>query len=78
MTEKHGHMHQGKSTQDILNAEEVLKNSDIKSGDVFLDAGCGDGCISIEASKLVGNQGMVYALDVYPEFIETVKTKIMI
>ena len=74
MTEKH--VHHGKSTQNILNAEEVLKNTDIKLGDVFLDAGCGDGYISIEASKMVGKQGRVYAVDVYPESIGIVKTKI--
>ncbi len=76
MTEKHGHVHHGKSTENILNAEEVLKNINIKSGDVFLDAGCGDGYISIAASKIVGKKGRVYAVDVYPESIETVKTKI--
>ncbi len=76
MTEKHGHVHHGKSTENIINAEEVLKNAGIKSGDVFLDAGCGDGYISIEASKMVGKQGRVYAVDVYPESIEIVKTKI--
>jgi ubiquinone/menaquinone biosynthesis C-methylase UbiE len=76
MAEKHGHVHHGKSTQNILNAEEVLKSAGIKLGDAFLDAGCGDGYISIEASKMVGKQGKVYAVDVYPESIETVKTKI--
>ena len=74
MTEKH--VHHSKSTQNIINAEEVLKNADIKLGDVFLDAGCGDGYISIEASKIVGKQGKVYAVDVYPESIGIVKTKI--
>ena len=76
MTEEHGHVHHGKSTENILNVGEVLKNANIKSGDVFLDAGCGDGYISIAASKIVGKKGRVYAVDVYPESIETVKTKI--
>jgi ubiquinone/menaquinone biosynthesis C-methylase UbiE len=76
MTEKHGHVHQGKSTQNILNAHEVLQSAGIKLGDVFLDAGCGDGYISIEASKMVGKQGRAYAVDVYLESIEIVKTKI--
>ena len=76
MTEKHGHVHQGKSTQNILYAHEVLQSAGIKLGDVFLDAGCGDGYISIEASKMVGKQGRAYAVDVYLESIEIVKTKI--
>ena len=74
MTEKH--MHHGKSSRDILDADEILKAAGLKSDDVFLDAGCGDGYISIEASSVVGDRGKVYALDVYPESIETVKKEI--
>jgi ubiquinone/menaquinone biosynthesis C-methylase UbiE len=76
MTEKHGHEHHGKTSRDILSAEEVLEATGLKKGDVFLDAGCGDGFISIEASNRVGNHGNIYALDVYPESIEIVKQEI--
>ena len=76
MTEKHGHKHHGKSSREILNAMEVLEAITPEIGDKFLDAGCGDGYISIEASNIVGDQGKVYALDVYPESIETVKKEI--
>ena len=76
MAEKHGHMHQGKTSKNILDAGEVLKAAGLKQGDSFLDAGCGDGYISIEASNIVGDNGKVYALDVYPESIETVKKEI--
>ena len=76
MAEKHGHMHHGKTSKNILNAVDVLKATQLKLGDSFLDAGCGDGYISLEASSLVGNNGNVYALDVYPESIETVKKEI--
>jgi ubiquinone/menaquinone biosynthesis C-methylase UbiE len=76
MTEKHGHKHHGKSSRQILNAMEVLEAIKPVIGNIFLDAGCGDGYISIAASNLVGDQGKVYALDVYPESIETVKKEI--
>lgn len=76
MTEKHGHKHHGKSSKDILGADEVLKVINLQSGDKFLDAGCGDGYISIEASKIVGNDGRIFALDVYPESISMVKQEI--
>ena len=76
MTEKHGHMHHGKSSRDILSADEVLKATGIKEDDKFLDAGCGDGYISIEASSIVGDTGKVYAVDVYPESIKTVLNEI--
>ena len=51
MTEKHGHVHHSKSTQNIINAEELLKNADIKLGDVFLDAGCGDDTYQLKHLK---------------------------
>jgi ubiquinone/menaquinone biosynthesis C-methylase UbiE len=76
MTEKHVHTHHGKTSKDILDANEVLNAASLKNGDNFLDAGCGDGYISIEASNLVGENGRIYAFDIYPESIEIVKNKI--
>lgn len=76
MNEKHGHMHHSKSSRDILSAMEVLEAVGLEIGGIFLDVGCGDGYISIAASNLVGDQGKIYALDVYPESIETVKKEI--
>ena len=73
---KHGHVHHSKSTRDILSADKVLDNSGLKSGDKFLDAGCGDGFISFKASSIVGENGKVYATDVYPESIVAVKKEI--
>jgi len=76
MIEKHGHVHHSRSSKDILSAMEVLEAVGLEIGDIFLDAGCGDGYISIVASNLVGDQGKIYALDVYPESIENVKKEI--
>lgn len=73
---KHGHVHHSRSTRDILSAEKVLSTARLKSGDNFLDAGCGDGFISITASSIVGDNGKVHAVDVYPESIEKVKEEI--
>ena len=74
MTEKH--VHHGRSSKDILSAGEVLKATGLKMGDKFLDAGSGDGYISIEASNIVGDSGKIFALDVYPESIEILKKDI--
>ena len=76
MIEKHRHVHHSRSSKDILSAMEVLEAVGLEIGDIFLDAGCGDGYISIAASNLVGDRGKIYALDVYPESIETVKKEI--
>ena len=76
MIEKHRHVHHSRSSKDILSAMEVLEAVGLEIGDIFLDAGCGDGYISIAASNLVGDRGKIYALDVYPESNETVKKEI--
>jgi ubiquinone/menaquinone biosynthesis C-methylase UbiE len=76
MGEKHGHKHPGKSSRDVLSAGDVLKNLDLKKGDKFLDAGCGDGYISMEASKLVEDEGKVYAVDVYEKSIDALREEI--
>lgn len=76
MTEENVHKHHGKTSRDILGAEDVLGVINLKPGDKFLDAGCGDGYISIEASKTVGTDGRIFALDVYPESIDGVTKEI--
>lgn len=73
---KHGHVHHSRSSKDILSADRILSAAGLKRDDVFMDAGCGDGYISIAASPMVGDGGRVYAIDVYPESIEIVKNEI--
>jgi len=48
----------------------------LTEGDKFLDAGCGDGFISIEPSKIVKNQGKVYALDEYEPSLDILRKEI--
>lgn len=73
---KHGHVHHGKTTRDILGPERVLTSAGLKSGDIFLDAGSGDGFISFAASSVVGEKGKVYAIDAYPESVDNVKKEV--
>ena len=54
----------------ILAPELVLRlESDIKPGMKVLDFGCGPGGFTTAAAKLVGPEGMVYALDINPRAI---------
>ena len=71
-----GHHHAGKSSKAFLNAERVLQETGLKSGDKFLDVGCGDGYFSIAAAKIVGNKGKVYAIDSYEKSIAALKEPI--
>jgi ubiquinone/menaquinone biosynthesis C-methylase UbiE len=58
------HEHKGRSSRDMLDAMKILNDIGLKSGDKFLDAGCGDGYFSIAAAEIVGLGGRVYAFDV--------------
>jgi ubiquinone/menaquinone biosynthesis C-methylase UbiE len=53
--------------------ENILKEVGIKQGFQVLDFGCGPGGYVLAASKLVGETGKVYALDVTPLAIKMVK-----
>jgi ubiquinone/menaquinone biosynthesis C-methylase UbiE len=46
------------------NAEEALKEIGVREGIRVLDYGCGSGKYTVPAGKLVGTNGIVYALDV--------------
>jgi len=71
------HVHHGRSTKGILDPLRVIAAARLKQGDVLLDAGCGDGFISIAASGVVGEHGRIYALDVYEGSIEILKKEIL-
>lgn len=47
----------------------------LKPGDWFLDLGCGPGDYSIQAFKMVGDSGRVYALDERQQVIEVLRRK---
>ncbi len=57
------HHHRGKSSESLFSKELILKELDISPGQTILDAGCGNGYMSKEFSRLVEKSGKVYALD---------------
>lgn len=76
MVEKKLHKHGGKSSEAILDAKRVLSSIKLSEGDVFMDAGCGDGFISREASKIVGDEGQVLAVDQYSPSLDILREKV--
>ena len=44
----------------------------VAEGQTFLDYGCGTGCFSIPAARMVGKNGKVFALDCFPRQLEVV------
>jgi len=56
--------------------EKILRKIGLKKGQIMLDYGCGIGSFTIPASQIVGNNGVIYALDIHPLAIKTVEKKI--
>jgi len=67
------HDHRGRSSECRLDKSIILKALDIQPGQTILDAGCGNGYMSKEFSRLVGPSGKVHALESDPERIEILR-----
>ena len=50
--------------------DEVLRRAAIRTGDVVLDVGCGDGLIGFAAADLVGASGHVVLSDISADLLE--------
>ena len=58
-----GHHHRGKSSEDLIDKEVVLKALNLRPGQVILDAGCGNGYMAKEFARILNGSGKVIALD---------------
>jgi ubiquinone/menaquinone biosynthesis C-methylase UbiE len=67
------HHHKGKSSESFIDKDIILRELSIFPGQTILDAGCGNGYMSKEFSRLLNNTGKVYALDPDKEAIEKLK-----
>ncbi len=54
-------------------APSILAQIGLKRGDTLLDIGAGDGYFSIPAAKIVGESGLIYAIDVSAQSLEELK-----
>ena len=69
-------MHDNPLLPIFRNPYKLLRAAGLKPGQKVLEVGCGPGFFTIPAAKIVGNEGVVYAVDVHPLAIERVKEKI--
>ncbi len=72
----HGHKHGGLSTEGSFDPSFIFDNIDLKKGSMVLDAGCGDGYISMLASRVVGERGRVFSFDRYEKGIAILQKRI--
>jgi len=66
----HGRLRRGPSSFWMHDPKVVFAELSLKPGDHFLDLGCGPGEYSIYAARLVGDLGMVYALEKWAYMID--------
>ena len=64
------HKHHGKSSAKFLDSDEILNELNLEGNETFMDAGCGDGYISIKAIEEYLPDGTVYAVDIHEESLE--------
>ena len=58
------------------NPYKLLKAAGLKPGQKVLEVGCGPGFFTIPAAKIVGENGLVYAIDIHPLAMKRVKAKV--
>ena len=71
---RNGHRIHGISSESFLDAKEILSALNLTGNETFLDAGCGDGHIAMEALNVLNDDAMIYAIDNYePSIIDLQK-----
>ena len=63
--------------KNIRSIKKEILRSGIKEGSHVLDYGCGPGFVTVPAAKIVGSQGVIYALDIHPLAIRNIERKII-
>ncbi len=71
-----GHRIKGRSSESFIDAREVISRLDLEGNEVFMDAGCGDGHVAMEAYNLMDEEATIYALDIYGPAIEDLEEDI--
>ncbi|MBU0993486.1 MAG: methyltransferase domain-containing protein [Proteobacteria bacterium] len=57
----------GKSSFELIDANKLADNLPLKKGLVILDLACGRGAYSLHMSEIVGDEGLIYAMDLWDE-----------
>ncbi|CQR73034.1 Demethylmenaquinone methyltransferase [Sporomusa ovata DSM 2662] len=64
------------SSFDMHDSKQVFSELSINEGDIFLDMGCGAGDYTKRASQSVGDSGLVYAMDIREDMIESLRAEV--
>lgn len=73
---KNKHKLDNETRRKMLPPEQTLISLGLKEGDIMADIGCGIGYFAVPASKIVGESGKIFAMDILPEMLDEVHMKI--
>lgn len=73
---KNKHKLDNPKRREMLPSEKTLISLGLKTGDIMADIGCGIGYFSIPASKIVGESGKIFAMDISKEMLQEVDLKV--
>ncbi len=66
---QHEHHDAGKCSFELIDSETLFDELRLKKGSNFLDAGCGNGQFTVAASEIIGDEGCLWAIDLWEEGI---------
>ena len=66
----------GKSSFELINSDILTDVLPVKAGSVVLDLACGKGIYSMFLSNIVGDTGLVYAVDLWEEGLQILEKEI--
>ena len=66
----------GKSSFGLVDADLVFGDFRLGGGITFLDLGCGRGEYAMAAAEIIGNEGLVYAVDLWEEGITLLREEV--
>ncbi len=69
--QNHCKQRRGPSSFWMHDPEVVFNELKLKEGDCLLDLGCGPGDYTLEASRIIGNSGAVYAMDKWQYLVDS-------
>lgn len=73
---KNKHKLDNEQRRKLLPPDQTLINLGLHEGAIMADIGCGIGYFTIPASKIVGESGKIFAMDISPEMLKDVEIKI--
>ena len=63
----------GKSSFDLIDPIRLFSELQLKKNTVLLDLACGSGSYAIAASEYIGDEGKIYAFDLWQEGIDSLR-----